>query len=146
MGFFAMRPDAPTLGKVKSTSVHGADAFSPATNHRITDTENPHVVVGVHVLIMGNHRSHWDALRGFPMAMVPIKGSTMETTTTKVHVYKESPVWETVDRWFMLPSHVLRRLYIKTYLCTVEIGLEREHTEDIAKELHAKHPGCVLVY
>ena len=63
-----------------------------------------------------------------------------ESHTAKIVVYRESPVWDTVVRWWQLPAQTLRDLLIAQYRCAPD------DVENVAAQLSAKHPGCVLVY
>ncbi len=63
-----------------------------------------------------------------------------------VRVFRESPLWDTHDRWFMMPLHHLRELYVATYDCPAdEQGYVLDPAGCIA-QIRAENPGCVLVY
>jgi hypothetical protein len=64
-----------------------------------------------------------------------------------IRVFKDSPAWGTVDRWFKLPIHVLRELHVADYeVAEDEDGDPVIPMAKAASELLGKHPGCVLVY
>lgn len=65
--------------------------------------------------------------------------------TDHIDVYNESPAWDSVDRWWKLPAHVLEELFVARYVITgesVDIEDVRRHAREVAK----LHPGCVLVH
>lgn len=61
-----------------------------------------------------------------------------------VHVYKDSPEWDRHTKWFMLPAHLLRELYVATY----DYYSFRKPSEESStvKRLRSQHPDCVFIY
>jgi hypothetical protein len=74
----------------------------------------------------------------------------------RISVFKDSPAWGTVDRWFKLPIVVdrnghtvdlLRELHVADYeVPEDEDGEPVIPMAEAASAVLAKHPGCVLVY
>lgn len=61
-----------------------------------------------------------------------------------VHVYRDHPAWDQHARWFMLPAHLLRELYITTYVYR-SYSAPHENSEAI-RAIRRDHPDCMLVY
>ncbi len=57
--------------------------------------------------------------------------------TFPVRVFRDHPEWDRCEKWWMMPSHLLRELFVATYDC--EDGAQLRWCYD-------QHPGCVLVY
>lgn len=52
-------------------------------------------------------------------------------------VFRDHPEWDRHEKWFMMPSSLLRELYIVTYDYS---------TPDHLAWIEQQHPGCVFVY
>lgn len=66
----------------------------------------------------------------------------MDNETWTVRVFTDDPCWDTHEKWWMVPMHVIQRFHVMTYTCT-------EQPCEVAgcvREIRAAHPGCVLVY
>ena len=67
--------------------------------------------------------------------------------SASVKVYRDSPRFDTVAKYWMLPLYVLQELYVATYdLATDEDG---DYCGDWSKDsamLLERHPDCVFVY
>lgn len=59
-----------------------------------------------------------------------------------ISVYKDSPAFDTVERWWMLPAHVLNPLYV----CTYEVHCDDWDIEHAAAKVREMHPDDVLMY
>lgn len=58
---------------------------------------------------------------------------------TTIHVYRDHERWATCAKWFMLPDHLLKSLYVASYECNLyDAKLAREELETI-------HPNCVFI-
>jgi hypothetical protein len=67
--------------------------------------------------------------------------------STTIKVYRDSPRFETVAKYWMLPLHVLKELYV----CTVDLPTDEDgdYCGDWSKDsamLLVQYPGCVFVY
>lgn len=68
----------------------------------------------------------------------------MPTTSRKIAVYRESPVWDKHPRWFNVPIETLDALWVAEFEVTGDV-----HTHDIeeaARQIRAEYPDCVLIY
>ncbi len=64
----------------------------------------------------------------------------------RVLVYRESPLWDTVDCWWQMRSDHLRDLYVAAYDCPAdEQGYVLDPAGCIA-QIRAECPDCVLIY
>lgn len=67
--------------------------------------------------------------------------------STRVKVYRDSPAFDTVAKYWMLPDHVLRELFVCSYdLAKDEDG---DYCGDWTRDsafLLAQHPDCVFMY
>lgn len=55
-------------------------------------------------------------------------------------VYRESPEWNKVERWWQLPADVLRELFVERWEC------DEYDAWDLVAELKRKYPDHVLVH
>jgi hypothetical protein len=58
-----------------------------------------------------------------------------ETFTVKV--FRDHPEWDRCERWWKMPSNLLRELFVDVYECQTQGHLDW---------LNDTHPGCVFVY
>lgn len=63
-----------------------------------------------------------------------------EKETRNVTVYRDHPDWDKYDRWFQLPSPLLRELFICKYVC------DEDNFHFQLKWIEKEHPDCVYVY
>ena len=61
-------------------------------------------------------------------------------TTFTVRVFREDPIWDKYERWFMVPTPDLRRLFVGGWTC------HEDHALALTTHLHAEYPNHVLVY
>lgn len=64
----------------------------------------------------------------------------------KVSVYRESPVWDAVTRWFHLTAEELRDLHIATYRLACDEDGDPIRKQDQLDWIYNQHPGCVYIY
>jgi hypothetical protein len=57
--------------------------------------------------------------------------------TIAVKVFRDHPSWDTHEKWWQLPVHLVRELYVATY--DVETPVQLAWVEE-------KYPGHVFVY
>lgn len=62
----------------------------------------------------------------------------------KVKVFRDDPVWDAHEKWWMVPMHRINELFVCEYeVCT---GSRPTEERSAIKAIRQKHPGCVLVY
>jgi hypothetical protein len=64
----------------------------------------------------------------------------MSDSTFTVHVYLDSPLFASVEKWWMLRRSDLLSLYVATYECG---DLDRD---DLLSQLNTDYPSHVLIY
>ena len=64
----------------------------------------------------------------------------------EIKVFRDSPVWDTHDKWWMVPVHVLKELYVISYLPDLDQFYDPIDPAGCVREIREAHPGCVLVY
>lgn len=63
-----------------------------------------------------------------------------ERETTTVRVFKDSPEFDQVEKWWMLPIPTLQRLHVTDYV------VDDDLFADGIAQIKRKHPECVLIY
>lgn len=66
----------------------------------------------------------------------------------RITVYEESPEWDNYDRWYLMPSDLLHRLYITTWDRMVDSDGDPLHSdEEDASYVRAQYDRpVVLIY
>ena len=66
---------------------------------------------------------------------------------TSVKVFRDHVAWDSHAKWFMLPSPLLRELYVASYdLAADEEGDYSGNWQADSEFLQSSHPGCVFIY
>ena len=71
------------------------------------------------------------------MALPPHTCNLTDGETFPVKVFRDSPLWDRVEKWWMMRQRDLDALYVATYECDCQ-----RHLDWLEKE----HPGHVFVY
>lgn len=67
--------------------------------------------------------------------------------SSQIDVYQDDPKWDQHTKWFMLPMHVLKELFVCRYELPVdEDGDYCGDWKQDSEFLLNKHPSCVFVY
>ena len=57
-----------------------------------------------------------------------------------VNVFRDSPEFDKVSKWFMVPMHILMDLHVEEFVCSEDCRMQH------IAQLEAMYPDHVLVY